>query len=103
MKERSPLKYEFVIALRSLSPRYINYHPIQTFTHFEKFITHLITCKLCKPSECDLLMKRYKCMVTLISLGHKERFAEINLKYQNDRLDALFYDIIGENAEYNEL
>jgi len=42
-------------------------------------------------------------MVTLISLGHKERFAEINLKYQNDRLDALFYDILEENAEYNEL
>ena len=42
-------------------------------------------------------------MVTLISLEHKERFAEFTLKSQNDRLDTLYYHIIGENAEFNEL
>ena len=42
-------------------------------------------------------------MVTSIRLEHNEKFAEFNLKSQNDRLDSLFYDIIGENAEFNNL
>ena len=103
LKDRSPLKYEFVLALRSLSPQYINHHPNQTIIQFEKLLTHLITCKLCNPSECDVLMKEYKCMVNLIRLNHKEKFAEFNLKSENDRLDTFYYDIIGEKAEFNEL
>ena len=41
-------------------------------------------------------------MVTSIRLEHNEKFAEFNLKSQNDRLDTLYYDIIGENGEFNE-
>ena len=101
LKERSPIKYEFVLHLRSLSPHYIITHPNGSIKCFEKILECLINYKYLNAADCDCILKEYKSLISEIRLEHKERFSEFNLK--SDRLDSLFYDLIGVNPKYKTL
>ena len=102
LKERSPIKYDFVLNLRSLRPQYIIRHPNTSITHFEKLLDSMIEYNFFNAPECDKLLTQYKSLLGLIQLEHEERFSEFDLKSEN-RLDVLFHEIIGRKPEYNEL
>ena len=102
LKERSPIKFKFVLQLRSLKPQYIIRHPNASVTNFEKLLDSLIESRYLKAPECDTLLKQYRDFLSLIRLNHKEKFTEFNLKTE-DRLDVLFYSIIGNDTKFIEL
>lgn len=102
LKERSPIKYDFVLSLRSFNPQYIIRHPNSTITNFENLLSCLINNKFYNPTECETLLKQYKKFVAYVRLDHKERFNEFDINSE-DRLDVLYRDIIGEKADYSNL
>ena len=61
----------------------------------------MINYKYLNAADCDCILKEYKSLISEIRLEHKERFSEFNLK--SDRLDSLFYDLIGVNPKYKTL
>ena len=102
LKERSPIKYKFVLYLRSLKPQYIINHPHATVSNFEKLLDSLIEFKFLNATECDTLLKQYKTFISLIRLEHKEKFTDFGLKSE-DRLDLLFHSVIGNDKKFREL
>ena len=102
LKERSPIKLKFVLQLRSLKPQYIIRHPNASVTNFEKLLDSLIELKYLKAPECDTLLTQYRDFLSLIKLDHREKFTEFNLKSEN-RLDVLYYSIIGNDTKFIEL
>ena len=101
LKERSPIKYDFVLHLRSLSPQYITKHPNGSIKCFEKLLECLIEYKYLNSADCDIVLGEYKNLIPEIGLEHKERFSEFDLK--KDRLDVLFQEIVGVNPKYKSL
>ena len=80
LKERSPIKHDFVLHLRSFSPQYIVNHPNSSVTHFEKSLTYLINTNFFKPTECDEMIKQYKNFIALVRLEFEEKFAGFDIK-----------------------
>ena len=102
LKERSPIKYKFVLYLRSLKPQYIIRHPNASVTNFGKLLDSLIELKFLSAAECDTLLKQYKGFLSLTRLEHREKFTDFGMKSE-ERLDVLFHSIIGNNTKFNEL
>ena len=101
IKERSPLKFEFVRQLSCLCPNYMVQHPNSTIAKFEKVLTLMMSKKYLNGDECDELRKQFKCFVRSLKYERCEMFRQFNL--HTSSLDDLFYTTVGSNEEYKKL
>ena len=98
--ERSPIKYEVVHHIRSFSPFFIRRHPNSCISVFEELLAYLVKNGYLVLSQCDSLVKQYRQMV---EADRRAIIQKIAVFQKTDRLDSLFYDMIGNEDNYKEL
>ena len=101
LRERSPLKFDFIRQICCLSPNYINSHPSSSIGKFERVLTLMLEKNFFKGDECDELKSQYKDFISLSKLDYRNKFANYNVL--TDRLDAFLFSIIGRKDEYSKL
>merc|ERR1711874_360865 len=60
LRERSPLKFEFIHQICCPSQNYINSHPSSSIGKFERVLTLMLEKNFFKGDECDELKSQYK-------------------------------------------